>query len=101
MIKNKSSNNNLLEIKVVSTAQASLIHAKIFIIDDKYAIIGSANFTEDSFVDLPEYIIIHEDKNEVNQITDDFFYLWNKYRNELFPSKIKRIRNFAKKFRSN
>ena len=78
-----------------------MIHAKIFIIDDKYAIIGSANFTEDSFVDLPEYIIIHEDKNEVNQITDDFFYLWNKYRNELFPSKIKRIRNFAKKFRSN
>jgi len=99
---NKSYDVNFLEVKVVDALQAALIHARIFIIDDKCAIIGSANFTEDSFFDLPEYIIIHDDKSEVKQITNDFFYLWNKYKDQSFGNVTKkRLKNLAKKFKIN
>ena len=98
----KSYDVNFLEVKVVDALQAALIHAKIFIIDDKHAIIGSANLTEDSFFDLPEYIIIHDDKSEVKQITNDFFYLWNKYKDPSFGNVTKkRLKNLAKKFKRN
>lgn len=98
--KKKSSNNGVLEIKIIDFIQVALIHAKIYIIDEKFAIIGSANFTESSFFDLPEYIIIHKEKNAILQITNNFFEIWNKYKNQSSQYVLKKkIGKLIKKFR--
>lgn len=90
-----SKNNNKLEIKVIDFYQVALIHAKIYIIDKKFAIIGSANLTESSFNDLPEYIIIHDNEKIVNQIMNNFFEIWEKYKNQsskhVFKKRIGRL----------
>jgi phosphatidylserine/phosphatidylglycerophosphate/cardiolipin synthase-like enzyme len=86
----KKDNKKRLEIKIVDFNQASLIHAKIYIIDKKFAIIGSANLTESSFNDLPEYIIIHDDNEMVKQITSNFFEIWEKYKNQSFKHVFKK-----------
>lgn len=68
-----------LQIKVVSSRVVPLIHAKIYIIDNKCAITGSVNLTEDSFFNYPEYAIITREPNKIVQIQEDFENLWNKY----------------------
>lgn len=75
----KVSQHNAIQIKVVSSHEVSLIHAKIYIIDDKCAITGSVNFTEDSFFNYPEYVIISRESNRISQIRADFEKLWNMY----------------------
>jgi len=80
--KEKKNNNGILEMKVVDFKQVTLIHAKIYIIDEKIAIIGSANLTENSFYFLPEYIIIHDEIEIVKQIQKNFFQIWKKYKNQ-------------------
>ena len=98
--KKKSNNYGVLEIKIIDFIQVALIHAKIYIIDEKFAIIGSANFTESSFFDLPEYIIIHKEKNAILQITNNFFEIWNKYKNQSSQYVLKKkIGKLIKKFR--
>lgn len=49
------------------------LHAKIAIIDNKYLITGSANYTYSAFFKNYEYIIIHQNKNLINKF-DNFFY---------------------------
>ena len=49
------------------------LHAKIAIIDNKYLITGSANYTYSAFFKNYEYIIIHKDKNLINKF-DNFIY---------------------------
>lgn len=49
------------------------LHAKIAIIDDKYLITGSANYTYSAFFKNYEYIIIHKDKNLIDKF-DNFIY---------------------------
>ena len=90
--------NNGLELKVVDYKQAALIHAKIYIIDNKSAITGSPNFTEKSFFKLPEYIIVQSNDNEINQIRKDFECIWKNFRDETSKNIAKkRIKNMAKK----
>jgi len=72
----KENNHGILEIKVVDSKQAALIHAKIYIIDEKIAIIGSANLTENGFYNFVEFIEIFKEKNYVNIIREDFNKLW-------------------------
>jgi phosphatidylserine/phosphatidylglycerophosphate/cardiolipin synthase-like enzyme len=99
--KKSNSNKGILEIKIVDFIQAALIHAKIYIIDEKFAIIGSANLTEDSFFDLPEYIIIHEETDTILQITNNFFEIWDKYKNQSSKYVLKkRIGKLIKKFKN-
>ena len=81
---------NMIELKVVDYNQAALIHAKIFIIDERFVITGSANLTEKSFFKLPEYIIIQNKKEEIKKIKNDFDDMWNFYQNES-------LKNIAKK----
>lgn len=68
-----------LEYKIVNTKEVSLIHAKIYVIDGKCAIFGSANLTVNSFWNFAEYIHITRDPAEIKEIEGDFETLWNSY----------------------
>ena len=97
----KENNHGILEIKVVDSKQAALIHAKIYIIDEKIAIIGSANLTENSFYFLPEYIIIHDEIEVVKQIQKNFFQIWKKYRNQSLQYVLKKkVSRLIKQFKN-
>ena len=54
------------------------LHAKIAIIDNKYLITGSANYTYSAFFKNYEYIIIHTDKNLIAKFNDFFYELKQK-----------------------
>jgi len=91
----------LLEYKIIKEEKSKLIHPKIYIIDNKCAIVGSANLTENSFKDLPEYIIIHDDEKIVKQITNNFFEIWIKYKNQSSSHVLKkRIGRMIKKVKN-
>jgi phosphatidylserine/phosphatidylglycerophosphate/cardiolipin synthase-like enzyme len=55
----------------------NFVHAKLYIIDDEYAIDGSVNLTANGFWNQPNYIHIHESKEEVNVVKDTFNRIWN------------------------
>ena len=57
MQKLKKEKNSNLEYKVISTSDIPLLHAKLFVIDGTCAIMGSANFSENSFQNFAEYIL--------------------------------------------
>ena len=96
----KKNKSEKLEIKVISTYIAPLIHAKIFIIDNKLSITGSANLTEDSFENDPEFIIIDDEKENINQIKNDFTILWDSYSNESTIDQTKsKFKKIFKKFK--
>jgi len=89
-------NDSLFEIKVVSLQDVALIHAKIYVIDDICAITGSANLTEDSFFNYPEYVIIDKESNNIHQVKRDFQNLWDTYsdmstKTSLTNRKIRRL----------
>lgn len=73
---NYSKNNKKLEIKIVDFYQAALIHAKIYIIDKKFAIVGSANLTENGFYNYVEFIQLFKDENDIKIIEKDYQKLW-------------------------
>lgn len=54
-----------------------LIHSKIFIIDEKTAFLGSANFTYSGFNTHYETLIKIEDQNAVNDISQEVENLYN------------------------
>ena len=83
---NKKKRDSSLEYKAISTYDIPLIHAKIFIIDGKCAIIGSANFTENSFQNFVEYILITKDKDLVGTIERDYDHFWEKI--DSYPNQV-------------
>jgi len=90
-----------LQYKVVSTYDIPLVHAKIFVIDGKCAIMGSANFSENSFQNFVEYILVTKEIDMVNIIERDFESFWldsNSFKNQIASTNIKKIlKNFKKK----
>ena len=70
---------NLLNYKIVEQNKATLIHPKIYIIDDKCAIVGSANLTENGFYNFVEFIQLFTEKDEIKIIKNDFEKLWALY----------------------
>jgi phosphatidylserine/phosphatidylglycerophosphate/cardiolipin synthase-like enzyme len=99
--KEKNDKNGIFEMKVVDFNQVALIHAKIYVIDEKIAIVGSANFTENSFYFLPEYIIIHNEIEIVKQIQTNFFQIWKKYKNQSSRNVLKkRVSRLIKQFKN-
>ena len=70
---------NLLNYKIVEQNKAQLIHPKIYVIDDKCAIVGSANLTENGFYNFVEFIQLFTEKNEIEMIKNDFEKLWKLY----------------------
>lgn len=54
-----------------------LIHSKIYVIDDKIAFLGSANFTYSGFKKHYESVILVEDTNAVKNISNEVENLFN------------------------
>jgi phosphatidylserine/phosphatidylglycerophosphate/cardiolipin synthase-like enzyme len=90
-----------LEYKIVSTKEVPLIHAKIYVIDGKCAITGSANLTENSFFNFAEYIQITRDQNEIKKIESDYNELWNQYHDSELekPGTKKNLKNLIRQAR--
>ena len=68
--------SNLLEYKIIKKSNFEVVHPKIYIIDEKIAIVGSANLTENGFYNFVEFIEIFKEKNHVDIIREDFNKLW-------------------------
>ena len=62
----------------ISVAFHSHLHAKFIVIDDKYAIIGSANLTESGLKGYNvEAAMLIEDKESVRKLREYFYKIWN------------------------
>jgi phosphatidylserine/phosphatidylglycerophosphate/cardiolipin synthase-like enzyme len=66
----------LLEYKIIKEEKSKLIHPKIYIIDNKCAIVGSANLTENGFYNYVEFIQLFKDENDIKIIEKDYQKLW-------------------------
>jgi phosphatidylserine/phosphatidylglycerophosphate/cardiolipin synthase-like enzyme len=55
------------------------VHAKIYTVDGKYAITGSANLTESGLWHNVEHIVIMKNPLEVEKIENDYEHLWSFY----------------------
>ena len=75
LLKNKK-NQEFLEYKIVESQKMVLIHPKIYIIDNKCAIVGSANLTKNSFYNYVEFIQLFKDKEQIKTIKKDYEKLW-------------------------
>lgn len=84
-----------LDYKVVSRKEIPIIHSKIYIIDDKCAVFGSLNLTENHFHKYAEYIWIVREPELINKIKTDYEILWNscKYSKIEMPSSKKEFKD--------
>ncbi|MDW7970749.1 MAG: phospholipase D-like domain-containing protein [Nitrososphaerota archaeon] len=73
------------------------LHAKIYIMDGKYAICGSANLTESGINNNIESIILFDEIQIIRELERDFMRLWNDLKVEKKPSLLKSIITFLKK----
>ncbi len=76
MVKEFLESSKTLEYKIIDTKEI-FNHAKIYVVDGEYAIIGSANFTRQSFWNNLESIVMFEDSNEVEKVESQFKKLWD------------------------
>ena len=74
----KNINIFLLHGKAYKKKGYGKLHAKIAIIDNKYLITGSANYTYSAFFKNYEYIIIHQNKNLITEFNKFFYELKQK-----------------------
>jgi hypothetical protein len=72
----KASENTNLKLLILDKEKAAFIHAKIYVVDNKYGVSGSANFTYSGFNSNIENLSIAETKEEVQKIRNDFMNLW-------------------------
>jgi hypothetical protein len=56
------------------------IHAKIYIVDDAIALIGSANLTKKALTENHENIELKTDLDEIKRLADSFVEIWNNAR---------------------
>jgi hypothetical protein len=72
----KASENTNLRLMVLDKDKVAFIHAKIYIIDNKYGFSGSANLTYSGLNSSVENLSISETNEEVQKIRNDFMNLW-------------------------
>lgn len=72
----KASENTNLRLMVLDKEKVAFIHAKIYIIDNKYGFSGSANLTYSGLNSSVENLNIAETNEEVQKIRNDFMNLW-------------------------
>tara|TARA_B100000029_G_C17506969_1_gene934832 strand:+ start:591 stop:1133 length:543 start_codon:yes stop_codon:yes gene_type:complete len=98
--KNDDIEKSPLECKVISTKDIALIHAKIYVIDGKCAIMGSANLTENSFHNFAEYVLISDEIEIVKKIENDYDSFWLEL--DSFPNQItnKTMKGLFKNFKN-
>jgi hypothetical protein len=71
-----ASKNPNLRLLVIDKEKATFIHAKIYIVDNEYAVSGSANFTYSGLNSSVENLSIAENKEEVQKIRNNFTNMW-------------------------
>jgi phosphatidylserine/phosphatidylglycerophosphate/cardiolipin synthase-like enzyme len=101
---NEKNNNQLqkkLELKIIDNKKFPMNHAKIYLIDNKTAIIGSLNLAEVHFWKYIEYLWIMDEPEFVNQVKDDFQKLWTSFSYITMDSNEKKVqtKNFIRKIR--
>jgi hypothetical protein len=72
----KTAKNTNLRLLVLDKEKTAFIHAKIYIVDNKYGISGSANLTFSGLNSSIENLSIAETKEEVQKIRNDFMNIW-------------------------
>ena len=65
-------------IKVKTENQAGTMHMKSIIIDDKYSILGSMNFTNSGSNKNDENVIVVENEKIAKFMKETFIDMWNK-----------------------
>jgi len=60
--------------------ESKLFSAKNYVVDGEYTIVGSANFTKESFWNNLESIVMFKDSNEVEKVETQFKKLWDSYK---------------------
>ncbi|MDQ1281492.1 MAG: Cardiolipin synthase [Thermoproteota archaeon] len=82
----KASENPNLNLLVLdkgrSDDEPNFIHSKIYLVDNKYGISGSANLTYSGLNSNVESLNIAQTKDEIQHIETDFMKLWMKYENK-------------------
>lgn len=59
--------------------EAEQLQIRIYLVDGRYAVVGSANLTESDLYGDIEYVIIVDDLRDVERIMEDFITLWRLY----------------------
>jgi len=70
-----SENPNLM-VLVLDEEKVAFIHSKIYVVDKRHAISGSANFTYSGLNKNVESLSIAENEDEVRRIETDFMRVW-------------------------
>jgi phosphatidylserine/phosphatidylglycerophosphate/cardiolipin synthase-like enzyme len=55
------------------------LHVKLYVFDDKMAVVGSANLTKNGMWNNIEHVVIFDKPEEVQQLKHDFEKLWKLY----------------------
>lgn len=76
-----SSTIDYLYFKHLIVPKTDFVHAKILVIDNCYAVDGSANLTKNGLWDQVNYIHVYEDPKEIQEVINAFEKIWkfNKY----------------------
>ncbi|MGI0077214.1 MAG: phospholipase D family protein [Nitrosopumilaceae archaeon] len=86
------------DYKIIEDA---FIHAKIYVIDGTYAVVGSANLTEYGLWKNVEHIVMTHTPEDVAHIESDYEHLWTFYEeHELVEERISIINNMWNKLRN-
>ena len=82
----KASENKSLKFLILDKEKTSFIHAKIYVVDNKYGLSGSANLTYSGLNSNVENLSIAETSEEVQKIRNEFMNLWMTFESESVPN---------------
>lgn len=68
---------SIISQKIADPREIPMIHVKLYIIDQKLAIIGSVNLGEKHFWEYAEYLCLFDEPNIVEKTISDFEQLWS------------------------
>lgn len=74
---NKSNSQSQIDQKIADYKDIPMVHVKLYIIDEKLAIIGSANLGEKHFWEYAEYVCLFDEPDIVKKTIADFEKLWS------------------------
>jgi len=96
---------------IVHNNNQYIIHAKVFIIDDQQAVIGSINLTSASLDNNRELSVVSRDQNVINSLNDTFVKDWNsvsvgkntkrekpRYNRQDIKHAVRLLKKFARKY---
>ena len=79
--------------------EEDFIHAKMYLVDGKYAVVGSANLTESGLWHNIEHVMYFTRPEEIEPLESDFEHLWEFYEeNEIESESYVGLPEFRKHF---